>query len=88
RSVVPAKAGRRIAAEAATARQHRAIRPVMSALDPHAAASIRGLIVPPMPTYFTDASFRFLRALARHNERAWFQAHKADYETHVRAPFQ
>lgn len=41
-----------------------------------------------MPTYFTDASFRFLRALARHNERAWFQAHKADYETHVRAPFQ
>ena len=37
-----------------------------------------------MTTYFTDKSFRFLRALARNNERAWFQAHKADYETHVR----
>jgi uncharacterized protein (TIGR02453 family) len=41
-----------------------------------------------MSTYFSDASFRFLRALARHNERAWFLAHKDDYETHVRAPFQ
>ena len=40
-----------------------------------------------MTTYFSDKSFRFLRALARNNERAWFQAHKADYETHVRAPF-
>jgi uncharacterized protein (TIGR02453 family) len=41
-----------------------------------------------MPAYFTDAAFRFLRGLARHNERAWFQDHKADYEAHVRAPFQ
>jgi uncharacterized protein (TIGR02453 family) len=41
-----------------------------------------------MTTYFTDASFKFLRGLARHNDRAWFLAHKADYETHVRAPFQ
>ena len=41
-----------------------------------------------MPTYFSAASFRFLRGLARHNERAWFLAHKADYESHVRAPFQ
>src|SRR3546814_10725812 len=41
-----------------------------------------------MTTYFTDKSFRFLRALARNNERAWFQAHKADYEAHVRGPFQ
>ena len=40
-----------------------------------------------MTTYFTEGSFKFLRALARHNERAWFLAHKADYETHVRAPF-
>lgn len=40
-----------------------------------------------MSTYFTDASFRFLRSLARHNERAWFHAHKADYEAHVREPF-
>src|SRR3546814_4063171 len=41
-----------------------------------------------MTTYFTDKGFRFLRALARNTERAWFQAHKADYEAHVRGPFQ
>jgi uncharacterized protein (TIGR02453 family) len=41
-----------------------------------------------MTTYFSDRTFRFLRALARHNERTWFHAHKADYEAHVRAPLQ
>ena len=41
-----------------------------------------------MSTYFSDASFKFLRALARNNSREWFHAHKADYEAHVRAPFQ
>ena len=41
-----------------------------------------------MSTYFSDASFKFLRGLARHNEREWFLAHKADYEAHVREPFQ
>lgn len=41
-----------------------------------------------MSSYFSDKSFRFLRALARHNDRPWFHAHKADYETHVRGPFQ
>ncbi|MEO8779988.1 MAG: DUF2461 domain-containing protein [Rhodanobacter sp.] len=41
-----------------------------------------------MPTsYFTPATFRFLRALGRNNEREWFHAHKDDYERHVRAPF-
>lgn len=40
-----------------------------------------------MSAYFSDKSFRFLRALARHNERAWFLAHKAEYETSVREPF-
>lgn len=40
-----------------------------------------------MTTYFTDASFRFLRGLARHNSREWFGAHKADYDAHIRAPF-
>jgi len=39
-----------------------------------------------MSTYFSDKTFRFLRALARHNERAWFHAHKPDYEAHVRDP--
>jgi len=42
----------------------------------------------PMPSYFSDASFRFLRALARNNNRQWFHAHKGDYETHIRAPYQ
>ena len=41
-----------------------------------------------MATYFSDATFKFLRALARHNDREWFHAHKADYESHVRGPFQ
>lgn len=41
-----------------------------------------------MPAYFTEKSLRFLRTLARHNERAWFHAHKADYEAHVREPYQ
>ena len=41
-----------------------------------------------MSTYFTAGSLKFLRGLARHNEREWFLAHKADYEEFVRAPFQ
>jgi uncharacterized protein (TIGR02453 family) len=40
-----------------------------------------------MNRYFSPRSFRFLRALARHNERAWFHEHKADYEAHLREPF-
>ncbi len=41
-----------------------------------------------MTTYFTDATYKFLRGLARHNSREWFQTHKADYDAQVRAPFQ
>ena len=41
-----------------------------------------------MSAYFSLKSLKFLRSLARHNEREWFLAHKADYEAHVRAPFQ
>lgn len=41
-----------------------------------------------MSTYFNDKTFKFLRALARNNNREWFHAHKADYETHVRGPFK
>ncbi len=36
--------------------------------------------------YFTPHTLRFLRALARHNDREWFHAHKADYEQHVKLP--
>ncbi len=36
--------------------------------------------------YFTDQTFRFLRDLAAHNERAWFLDNKARYEAHVKEP--
>lgn len=40
-----------------------------------------------MTTYFSDASFKFLRALARNNNKEWFGEHKQQYEDHVRQPF-
>ncbi|MDR7192804.1 DUF2461 domain-containing protein [Luteimonas terrae] len=40
-----------------------------------------------MTTYFSDKSFKFLRALARHNEKPWFEDHRKDYEAYVRQPF-
>lgn len=40
-----------------------------------------------MSAYFSERSFKFLRGLARHNEREWFHAHKQDYEQYVRGPF-
>jgi uncharacterized protein (TIGR02453 family) len=38
-------------------------------------------------TYFSKATFRFLRALARNNNREWFKAHQDAYERDVRDPF-
>jgi uncharacterized protein (TIGR02453 family) len=35
---------------------------------------------------FTPATLKFLRALKRNNRREWFNAHKDDYEHHVRQP--
>jgi uncharacterized protein (TIGR02453 family) len=35
---------------------------------------------------FTRKTVAFLRALKRNNDREWFKARKAEYETHVRAP--
>jgi len=37
--------------------------------------------------YFSPATFRFLRALARNNNRTWFKTHQANYEQHVRGPY-
>jgi uncharacterized protein (TIGR02453 family) len=37
-------------------------------------------------TYFSPATFTFLRDLAANNERAWFQENKARYERDVRDP--
>lgn len=36
--------------------------------------------------YFTAATFNFLEHLADNNDRGWFEAHKAEYEEHVRTP--
>lgn len=38
-------------------------------------------------SYFSAASFNFLRALAANNDRDWFAAHKKDYEANLRQPF-
>src|SRR5262245_51167239 len=35
---------------------------------------------------FTPATLKFLRALKRNNRREWFNAHRDDYESHVRQP--
>lgn len=35
---------------------------------------------------FTPGAFTFFRGLARNNRRDWFQAHRSQYETEVRAP--
>ena len=37
-------------------------------------------------SYFTAESLGFLRGLARHNEKTWFEAHRGDYERHVKEP--
>ena len=36
--------------------------------------------------YFTAASLAFLRGLKRNNKKPWFEAHRDDHETHVKAP--
>jgi uncharacterized protein (TIGR02453 family) len=38
-------------------------------------------------TYFTNATFRFQRDLARNNNRAWFAANRQRYEDVLRQPF-
>src|SRR5437763_15378042 len=35
---------------------------------------------------FTVDTLRFLRALKRNNRREWFNAHRDDYQRHVRSP--
>ena len=35
---------------------------------------------------FTDATLKFLRALKRHNDRAWFRARRDQYDTHLKRP--
>jgi uncharacterized protein (TIGR02453 family) len=37
-------------------------------------------------SYFNDASLAFLRGLARHNDRPWFETHREEYVEHVLQP--
>lgn len=37
---------------------------------------------------FSTATLTFLRNLKRHNERPWFEAHRAEYEGDVKAPMR
>ncbi|NLT68788.1 MAG: DUF2461 domain-containing protein [Acidobacteria bacterium] len=32
---------------------------------------------------FSRKTFTFLRDIGRHNEKKWFEAHRADYEEHM-----
>ena len=38
--------------------------------------------------YFSEATLRFLRQLAKNNNRAWFNARKDEYLQQVKAPFE
>src|SRR4030095_11110533 len=42
--------------------------------------------MPPAAPRFTADTLKFLRALKRNNRREWFNAHRDDYEAHVRQP--
>jgi len=37
---------------------------------------------------FSTATLTFLRGLKRHNDRAWFEAHRAEYEADVKQPMR
>ena len=39
-----------------------------------------------MPTQFTPEAMKFLRGLARNNDREWFEARRAVYESKLKAP--
>jgi uncharacterized protein (TIGR02453 family) len=40
----------------------------------------------PAPPYFRPAAVAFLRNLAKHNDRGWFQPRKAEFEAELREP--
>jgi uncharacterized protein (TIGR02453 family) len=42
--------------------------------------------MPPAAPRFSAQTLKFLRSLKRNNRRDWFNAHRDDYEAHVRAP--
>jgi uncharacterized protein (TIGR02453 family) len=38
--------------------------------------------------FFTPATLRFFTGLREHNSKPWFEAHRGDYERHVKEPIQ
>ena len=48
----------------------------------------RPLNGPRASPFFSPASLRFLRALARNNDRLWFEAHRSEYESLVQGPMR
>ena len=54
-----------------------------------AAAALHTHMPDPTPDFAGfPGALRFLRALARHNERDWFEAHRAEYERDVLQPLR
>jgi len=49
-------------------------------------ADVTRHIIDVMP--FTTAALRFFRGLAKHNDKPWFEAHRAEYESEVREPMR
>jgi uncharacterized protein (TIGR02453 family) len=39
-----------------------------------------------MPVHFTPEAFKFLRGLARHNDRPWFEQRRSVYESELKKP--
>jgi uncharacterized protein (TIGR02453 family) len=37
--------------------------------------------------FFTEETLEFWRGLARNNSKTWFDAHRSDYETHLKEPY-
>ena len=55
-------------------------------MTPRAAARARATAEPAAFAGFPPAALDFLRGLAAHNEKPWFEAHRDEYEAAVRAP--
>ena len=51
-----------------------------------ALARLSGDTIPREPDMFTPKFFDFFQALAKNNNRDWFNEHKADYQQHVVHP--
>jgi uncharacterized protein (TIGR02453 family) len=48
----------------------------------------RSILVRMPVSFFSTATLAFLRDLKRHNNRTWFEAHRAEYEANVKQPMR